>query len=68
MLNVNANQIEGTKDVQIDFEITNKIDYSGELNVEVWTGPVQTQINGKEHGERVCTLSLPTNDEVYYWC
>jgi len=45
VLNVNANQVGGTKDVQIDFEITNKTDYSGELNVEVWyrISPDQTQ-------------------------
>lgn len=47
VLNVNANQVDGTKDVLIEFEITNKIDYSGELNVEVWyrTSPDQTQWN-----------------------
>ena len=45
VLNVNANQVDGTKDVEINFELSNKADYSGELNVEVWyrTSPDQTQ-------------------------
>ena len=45
VLNVNANQVDGTKDVQIDFEITNKTEYTEELHVEVWyrTSPDQTQ-------------------------
>ena len=45
VLNVNANQVDGTKDVLIQFEITNKTDYYGQLNVEVWfrTSPDQTQ-------------------------
>jgi hypothetical protein len=45
VLNVNANQVDGTKDVLIEFEITNKAEYTEELHVELWyrTSPVQTQ-------------------------
>ena len=45
VLNVNANQVDGTKDVLIEFEITNKAEYTEELHVELWyrTSPDQTQ-------------------------
>ena len=65
VLNVNANQVDGTKDVQIDFEITNKIDYTGELNVEVWyrTSPDQTQWERAWSLWESADYLLPTNDE-----
>ena len=65
VLNVNANQVDGTKDVQIDFEITNKTDYSGELNVEVWyrTSPDQTQWERAWSLWESADFPLSTNDE-----
>ena len=58
MLNVNANQIEGTKDVEIKFDLTSRSD-AGELNLETWfrTDPNQSQ------WERAYTLTLPVNEE-----
>jgi hypothetical protein len=65
VLNVNANQVDGTKDVQINFEITNKIDYSGQLNVEVWyrTSPDQTQWERAMSLWDTPGIPLSTNDE-----
>jgi hypothetical protein len=65
VLHVSASQVDGTKDVQIDFEITNKIDYSGELNVEVWyrTSPDQTQWERAMSLWESSEIGLSTNDE-----
>ena len=66
VLNVNANQVDGTKDVLIEFEITNKIDYSGDLNVEVWyrTSPDQTQWERAMSLWESADFVLPANEEL----
>ena len=65
VLNVNANQVDGTKDVQISFETTNKSDYFSELNVEVWyrTSPDQTQWDRAMSLWESPEIGLSTNDE-----